>query len=100
MAKKSMVEREKKRQKLIEKYAEKRASLKDQLAEATSPDQKIAIHRQLQQLPRNSAPNRLRNRCWATGRPRGYYRDFGVCRHVIREMAHQGLLPGVVKSSW
>ncbi len=100
MAKKSMVEREKKRQKLVDKYAEKRASLKEQLAEATAPDQKIAIHRQLQQLPRNSAPNRLRNRCWATGRPRGYYRDFGVCRHVIREMAHQGLLPGVVKSSW
>ncbi len=100
MAKKSMVEREKKRQKLVDKYAEKRASLKEQLAEATSPDQKISIHRQLQQLPRNSAPNRLRNRCWATGRPRGYYRDFGVCRHVIREMAHQGLLPGVVKSSW
>jgi len=100
MAKKSMVERETKRRKLVEKYADRRAALKEQLAEATTPDLKIAIHHQLQQLPRNSSPNRVRNRCWATGRSRGYYRDFGVCRHVIREMAHQGLLPGVVKSSW
>lgn len=100
MAKKSMVEREKKRQKLVDKYAEQRAELKEQFANATSQQQKIEIHRQLQQLPRASSPTRLRNRCWATGRPRGVYRDFGLSRHVIREMAHQGLLPGVVKSSW
>lgn len=100
MAKKSMVEREKKREKLIAKYAEKRASLKEQFEAATSQQEKLALHRQLQQLPRNSAPTRHRNRCWATGRPRGYYRDFGVSRHVLREMAHEGLLPGVVKSSW
>lgn len=100
MAKKSMIERDKKRQKLIEKYAAKREALKEQFAVATSQQEKLDIHRQLQQLPRNSAPTRLRNRCWLTGRPRGYYRDFGLSRHVIREMAHQGLLPGVVKSSW
>jgi small subunit ribosomal protein S14 len=100
MAKKSMVEREKKRQKLVDKYAKKREELKEEFSNATSQQQKLALHRQLQQLPRNSAPDRLRNRCWATGRPRGYYRDFGVSRHVLREMAHQGLLPGVVKSSW
>ncbi len=100
MAKKSMVEREKKREKLIAKYAAKREELKEQFSAATSQQEKLAIHRQLQQLPRNSAPSRHRNRCWATGRPRGYYRDFGVSRHVLREMAHQGLLPGVVKSSW
>lgn len=100
MAKKSMVEREKKRQKLVDKYAEQRAELKEQFANATSQQQKIEVHRQLQQLPRASSPTRLRNRCWATGRPRGVYRDFGLSRHVIREMAHQGLLPGVVKSSW
>ncbi len=100
MAKKSMIEREKKRQKLVEKYAPKREALKEQFEQAVDPVQKMAIHRQLQQLPRNSSPTRLRNRCWATGRPRGYYRDFGLSRHVIREMAHQGLLPGVVKSSW
>ncbi len=100
MAKKSMIEREKKRKKLVDKYAEKRAELKEQFSQAETLDEKLDIHRQLQQLPRNSAPSRVRNRCWMTGRPRGYYRDFGLSRHVIREMAHQGLLPGVVKSSW
>jgi small subunit ribosomal protein S14 len=100
MAKKSMVEREKKREKLIAKYAAKRESLKEQFAAATTQQEKLALHRQLQQLPRNSAPSRHRNRCWVTGRPRGYYRDFGLSRHQLREMAHEGLLPGVVKSSW
>ncbi|MBD2020795.1 30S ribosomal protein S14 [Leptolyngbya sp. FACHB-36] len=100
MAKKSMVEREKKRQKLVEKYAAKREELKEQFAQATTQQQKLVVHRQLQQLPRNSAPVRQHNRCWVTGRPRGFYRDFGLSRHVLREMAHQGLLPGVVKSSW
>ena len=100
MAKKSMIEREKKRHKLVEKYAEKRENLLDQFASATTQQERLAIHRQIQQLPRNSAPTRLRNRCWVTGRPRGYYRDFGLSRHVLREWAHQGLLPGVVKSSW
>ena len=100
MAKKSMIEREKKRTKLIAKYAAKRAVLKEQFAAAPNQQAKLIIHRQIQQLPRNSAPTRHRNRCWATGRPRGYYSDFGLSRHVFREMAHQGLLPGVVKSSW
>jgi small subunit ribosomal protein S14 len=100
MAKKSMVEREKRRQKLVAKYAQKREELLEQFSSATTQQEKIEIHRQIQQLPRNSAPTRVRNRCWLTGRPRGYYRDFGVSRHVLREMAHQGLLPGVVKSSW
>jgi small subunit ribosomal protein S14 len=100
MAKKSMIEREKKRQKLVEKYAQKRQDLLEQFAAAETQQEKIEIHRKIQQLPRNSAPTRIRNRCWLTGRPRGYYRDFGLSRHVLREMAHEGLLPGVVKSSW
>jgi small subunit ribosomal protein S14 len=100
MAKKSMIEREKRRQKLVDKYAQKRQDLKLQIAQAETQQDRLDLHRQLQQLPLNSSPNRLRNRCWLTGRPRGYYRDFGVSRHVLREMAHQGLLPGVVKSSW
>jgi small subunit ribosomal protein S14 len=100
MAKKSMIERDKKRAKLIAKYAPKRQELKEAFESATSQSEKLAIHRQLQQLPRNSAPSRHRNRCWVTGRPRGYYRDFGLSRHQLREMAHEGLLPGVVKSSW
>ena len=100
MAKKSMIEREKNRQKLVDKYAAKRAALKEEFDNAESPADRVEIHRKLQQLPRNSAPNRLRNRCWMTGRPRGYYRDFGLSRHVLREWAHKGLLPGVVKASW
>ena len=100
MAKKSMIEREKKRKRMVEQYAEKRANLQEQFAAATSQQQKLIIHRQIQQLPRNSAPTRMRNRCWVTGRSRGFYGDFGLSRHVLREMAHQGLLPGVVKSSW
>ena len=100
MAKKSMIEREKKRKRLVEKYAEKREELKQQFMQAEYLEEKIELHRKLQRLPRNSAPNRVKNRCWLTGRPRGYYRDFGLSRNVIREMAHEGLLPGVVKSSW
>lgn len=100
MAKKAMVERDRKRKKLVEKYAAKREALKEQFAAATTQSERLELHRKLQQLPRNSAPTRVRNRCWVTGRPRGYYRDFGLCRNVLREMAHQGLLPGVVKSSW
>jgi small subunit ribosomal protein S14 len=100
MAKKSMIEREKKRRKMVEKYADKRAELKEQFRTATSQLEKMEIHRKIQQLPRNSAKVRLHNRCWVTGRPRGYYRDFGLSRNVLREWAHEGLLPGVVKSSW
>jgi small subunit ribosomal protein S14 len=100
MAKKSMIEREKRRARLADKYADKRDELKEQFRQAASPSEKLEIHRQIQQLPRNSCPTRQRNRCQVTGRPRGYYRDFGLSRNVLREWAHQGLLPGVVKSSW
>ena len=61
---------------------------------------RLEVHRNIQGLPRNSAPNRVRNRCWATGKPRGVYRDFGLCRNQLRQRAHNGELPGVVKSSW
>ncbi len=100
MAKKSMVEREKKRIKLNKKYAEKRSILLNQYKTTEDFTLKLEIHSKIQKLPRNSAKNRIRNRCWKTGRPRGYYRDFGISRHVLREMAHQCLLPGVKKSSW
>lgn len=95
-----MIARETKRRKLVDKYADKRADLKERFRTTTSQMEKLELHRQLQNLPRNSSRIRLRNRCWATGRPRGYYRDFGLCRNVLRQMAHEGLLPGVVKSSW
>ena len=95
-----MVEREKKRIKLNKKYAEKRSILLNQYKTTEDFTLKLEIHSKIQKLPRNSAKNRIRNRCWKTGRPRGFYRDFGVSRHVLREMAHQCLLPGVTKSSW
>lgn len=100
MAKKSMVARDEKRKRMVAKYAAKRAELKEAFKSAETQRERLEIHRQIQQLPRNSAPNRVRNRCWLTGRPRAYYRDFGLCRVALRDMAHQGLLPGVVKSSW
>ena len=100
MAKKSMIERDRKRFVLITKYASKRKSLKEAIEAAESMEEKLQLHRKLQNLPRNSAPVRLRNRCAITGRPRGYYRDFGLSRHVLREYASQGILPGVTKSSW
>ena len=100
MAKKSMIEREKKRIKLTQKYALKRETLLQQYRNSEDFNLKLEIHSKIQKLPRNSSKIRIRNRCWKTGRPRGYYRDFGVSRHVLREMAHQCLLPGVQKSSW
>ncbi len=100
MAKKSMIEREKKREKIVAQYSDKRQALIEEFENATSQRAKVEIHRQIQQLPRNSSRTRLRNRCWVTGRSRGVYKDFGLSRNVMREWAHQGLLPGVVKSSW
>ncbi|RZL51148.1 MAG: 30S ribosomal protein S14 [Pedobacter sp.] len=100
MAKQSMIQREKKRKKLTSKYLLKRLELKHLLYESKTLEGKLAIEKEFQKLPRNSAPNRLRNRCWKTGRPRGYFRFFGVCRNVLREFAHECLLPGVTKSSW
>jgi len=100
MAKKSMIERDRNRSRLITKYSVKRELLKQAIKEANSMEEKFLLHRKLQNLPRNSSPIRLRNRCSLTGRPRGYFRDFGLSRHVLREYASQGLLPGVTKSSW
>jgi small subunit ribosomal protein S14 len=89
MAKESMKAREVKRKELVEKYAEKRAKLK---AEGDSVG--------LQQLPKNSNPIRMHNRCLITGRPKGYMRQFGISRIQFREMASKGLIPGVKKASW
>ena len=100
MAKKSMVQREKKRISLNLKYRTKRANLLKQYKKTDGFKSKLDIHSKIQKLPRNSVKNRIRNRCWKTGRSRGYYRDFGISRHVLREMAHSCLLPGVTKSSW
>jgi small subunit ribosomal protein S14 len=100
MAKKNMIEREKKRQSLVIKYDKKRKNIKNSIKTCKSFQEKFKIYLKFQTLPRNSFPSRLRNRCWLTGRSRGYYRNFGLSRHVLREMAHNCLLPGVTKSSW
>jgi small subunit ribosomal protein S14 len=89
MAKESMKARQRKRERMVARYAEKRARLK---AEGN--------YDELQKLPRNASPVRLRNRCNMTGRPRGYMRQFGICRNVFREMASAGKIPGVTKASW
>lgn len=100
MAKKSMIQREKKRQYLISQYATKRQHLKEQIKKTTFLEKKVIIHRQLQLLPKNSCPVRFHHRCLLTGRPKGFFRYFGLSRHLLREMAHEGLLPGIKKASW
>nr|YP_010045327.1 ribosomal protein S14 [Mnium marginatum]QPF96935.1 ribosomal protein S14 [Mnium marginatum] len=100
MAKKSLIEREKKRQRLEKKYQNFRQSVKKKIKETLSLDEKWELQKKLQTLPRNSAPTRLHRRCFLTGRPRANYRDFGLSRHVSREMAHACFLPGITKSSW
>lgn len=100
MAKQCMIQRELKRQKLVTKYSGKRAKLLIDLKNSNSLTDIFSVQNKLQRLPNNSAPIRLKNRCWKTGRSRGFYRDFGLSRHVLRKMAHECLLPGLVKSSW
>nr|YP_009332679.1 ribosomal protein S14 [Membranoptera weeksiae]AHZ94693.1 ribosomal protein S14 [Membranoptera weeksiae] len=100
MAKESMIQREIKREKLIEKYRNKRKEIKKSLKKIQNLQDTINLQKELQEMPRNSMKCRHRNRCWMTGRSRGIYRDFGLSRHVLREMAHSCLLPGIRKSSW
>jgi len=87
MAKKSMLARELKRTKLVQKYSEKRNLLLIELKKVNSLEEKFIINEKIQKLPRNSSKIRLRNRCWKTGRPRGYFRFFGLCRNVVRNSA-------------
>lgn len=101
MAKVSMVERERKRERLRRKYAQRRTELKAIVADANSSEESRAqAQEQLQQLPRNASPVRKRNRCNASGRPRGYYRKFGLSRNMLRKAAMRGEVPGLKMSSW
>jgi len=101
MAKKSMIAREVKRQKLVSKNLAKRQQLKEIILSATaSDDDKMAAELSLQKLPRDSSPSRLRNRCNLTGRPHGFYRKFGLGRNKLRESVMRGDVPGVTKASW
>ena len=101
MAKKSMIERELKRVKLVRRYAAKRAALKETIRNVNTSDEARAVAQEkLNALPRDSSPSRLRARCAITGRPRGFHRKFGVSRIALRELALKGELPGMVKASW
>ena len=101
MAKKSAVEKNKKRRKLAAKYADKRARLKEMAVDESLSDQeRFSARLKLAKLPRNSAPSRIRNRCEVSGRPRGYYRKLKMSRVALRELGNQGKVPGLVKSSW
>lgn len=101
MAKKSSIQRNLKRERLVAKYAAKRAELKKVLADPEASDEAFFLaQRAMAKLPRNASPVRLRNRCSITGRPRAYIRRFGVSRITFRELALAGRIPGVTKSSW
>jgi small subunit ribosomal protein S14 len=101
MAKKSMIAREEKRKQLVKKYSVKRNSLKEIIRDPSSTfEDKESAQLQLQKLPRDSSPSRVRNRCNLTGRPHGYYSKFGLSRNKLREATMRGDVPGVVKASW
>jgi small subunit ribosomal protein S14 len=100
MAKQSMIQREVKRERLIAKHINKRESIKQELKDVSSFQERVALYKKFERIPRNSSPSRHRNRCWVTGRSRGFYKDFGLSRHVLREMGNDGLIPGLKKSSW
>ncbi len=101
MAKKSAIEKNKRRMRLVRKYAARRARLKAISEDRSLPEEERFLARlKLAELPRNSSPTRVRNRCELTGRPRGYYRKFRLSRIALRELASFGQLPGVTKSSW
>ena len=101
MAKLSLINREKKRRQIVAKYAAKRQALLDIINnESRSDVERYEARLELQKLPRNASPVRLRNRCALTGRPRGYFNRFGVSRNKLREVAMRGEIPGIIKASW
>jgi small subunit ribosomal protein S14 len=101
MAKKSSIEKNNRRRRMATTYAEKRAALKAIADDRARPvEERFAARLKLAELPRNSAPSRIRNRCAMTGRPRGYYRKLGISRIALRDLGSNGLIPGLVKSSW
>jgi small subunit ribosomal protein S14 len=101
MAKTSMIERDKKRRRLAKKYEARRTRLKAMARDESLPaEERFAARLKLAQIPRNASPTRIHNRCDLTGRPRGYYRKLRMSRIALRDLASNGLVPGMVKSSW
>ena len=100
MSKTSTIKRGEKKSKLIFRYSIRRKMILLCLKNSTSYQEKLFWITKLQSLPPNSAPSRHRNRCWITGRSRAFYKDFGLSRHSLREMAHEGVIPGLSEASW
>ena len=101
MAKKSSIEKQKRRNRLVKNHAGKRARLKAMAKdESLPPEERFKARLKLNEMPKNGSPVRLRNRCVVSGRPRGYYRKFGLSRIALRDLASRGEVPGVLKSSW
>ncbi len=101
MAKTSMIMRERKRAKMVKRYAKKRAALKEIIRSvSTSDEERLVAQAKLNAMPRDASATRLRNRCAITGRPHGYYRKFGLARNKLREAAMKGEIPGLTKASW
>ena len=100
MAKLALINKQKKREKLVAQYDKKRKAIKAKMSRNATPEERVEAMKKLADLPRNSNPTRLHNRCSITGRSRGYSRMFGLCRQQLRTMASEGKLPGVRKSSW
>ena len=101
MAKKSMIERQKKRERMVAKFASKRAALNEIINDQDRPmEERFKATLSLAELPRNSSATRLNNRCELTGRPRGNYRKFKLSRNALRDLASVGQIPGLVKASW
>jgi len=100
MAKLALINKQKKREKLVAQYAKKRETIKAKMSVNATPEERMDAMKKLAKLPRNANPTRLHNRCSVTGRARGFFRMFGLCRQQVRTMASEGKLPGVRKSSW
>ena len=100
MAKLALINKQKKREKMVAQYARKREAIKAKMSVNATPEERMDAMKKLAKLPRNATPTRLHNRCSVTGRARGYFRLFGLCRQQVRTMASEGKLPGVRKSSW
>lgn len=100
MAKTALIEKQKRRVKMVAGASKKRAALKAKISLKATPEERIDAMKKLAKMPRNTAATRLHNRCAITGRSRGFIRQFGLCRQQVRTLASNGLLPGVRKSSW
>lgn len=101
MAKKSSIQKTLRKRRTIAKYSKKRKQIKEEMSNPSLDfEQRLELQRKLEALPGNSSKIRDKNRCWLTGRPRGYHKDFGICRNALRMMAHNGMIPGLTKASW